>query len=332
MSPRTTAFPLWPGFQVLDVTGPLEAFTLANRFAPGSYCPVLLANSPTPLSSSGLSLGPVQSFFDIRTDTIDTVLVPGGQGVHQARQDPSLLAWITGAHGKVRRLCSVCSGAFLLAETGLLAGRRAVTHWESVPRLAKEFPEIQVEPDAIFCHDGDIWTSAGVTAGIDLALAMIEEDCGRAVALATARELVVYLRRPGGQSQFSAELLAQEKTNNRFEVLMEWLFDNLDLPLDIDCLADRAAMSRRSFQRHFTEAFGTSPAKFVEKARVEAARRDLEASERTIEQIAAARGFQDPERMRRAFQRHLGLAPSDYRARFRAPEHSQPMKEPANVQ
>lgn len=322
MQPRDIAILLWPDFQMLDVTGPHEAFIIANGFAPGSYRLTLLSGSQPLQASSGLTLGPVQDLATANPGDFDTVLVPGGRGVQAARGDAALTAWIVAAEAQARRVCSVCSGAFLLAEAGLLNGKRAVTHWESVPRLTREFPKIEVEPDAIYCRSGKVWTSAGVTAGIDLALALIEEDLGRAVALATARELVVYLRRPGGQSQFSAELLAQEKAGDRFESFLAWLFDNLDQSLDIDSMADRAAMSRRSFQRRFAASFGTSPAKFVEKARIDAARRDLEASDLSVDQIAAARGFGDPERMRRAFQRHLNTAPADYRARFRSLEQS----------
>lgn len=318
MLTREIALVLWPGFQLLDVVGPMEAFTMANRFAGPVYRTTLLsAPGGSVASSSGYSLGPTQDLFATNPNRFDTVIVPGGAGVHDMRGDTDLLDWLRRSNSDVRRLCSVCSGAFLLAAAGLLSGRRAVTHWESVPRLTREFPDIQVEPDALYCQDGGIWTAAGVTSGMDMALALIEDDLGRAVSLATARELVLYLKRPGGQSQFSSELLAQERGGSAFDSLMGWLFNHLDRPIDVDEMAERAAMSRRSFQRHFSETFGMPPAKFVERARVDAARRDLEDGARSLERVAAARGFRDAERMRRSFQRILGLSPAEYRDRFR---------------
>ncbi len=318
MTDREIALILWPQFQMLDVIGPLEAFTMANRFAGPHYRTVLLsARGTEAVSSSGYSLGPAQHLYDCDPNRFDTVIVPGGLGVHAMRDDDALMDWLRRGSREVRRLCSVCSGAFLLAEAGLLSGRRAVTHWESVPRLTSEFPSVQVEPDALYCQDGNIWTAAGVTSGMDMALALIEQDLGRSVALATARELVLYLKRPGGQSQFSSELLAQERGGSAFDTLMGWLFNHLDRPIDVETMADRAAMSRRSFQRRFTETFGMPPAKFVERARVDAARRDLEDGARGLERVAAARGFGDAERMRRSFQRVLGLSPAEYRDRFR---------------
>lgn len=315
---REIALILWPDFQMLDVVGPLEAFTMANRFAGPFYRTRLLsAAGANVMSSSGYSLGPAQAIDAVDPARFDTVIVPGGRGVHDMRRDADLMNWLRATCSKTRRMCSVCSGAFLLAEAGLLSGRRAVTHWESVPRLTREFPDIRVEPDSLYCQDEHIWTAAGVTSGMDMALALIEQDLGRSVSLATARELVLYLKRPGGQSQFSAELLAQEQGGSAFDSLMGWLFNHLDTPIDVETMAERAAMSRRSFQRRFSETFGMPPAKFLERARVDAARRDLEDGARGLERVAAARGFGDAERMRRSFQRVLGLSPAEYRDRFR---------------
>ena len=219
--------------------------------------------------------------------------------------------------GMARRTASVCTGAFLLAEAGLLNGRRATTHWDDTVQLAREFPRISVQRDDIYVRDGQFVTAAGVTAGIDLALALIEEDFGRDVAMMTARMLVVYLKRPGGQSQFSQELSAQAKSSDRFERLRRWIFDNLDKSLTVEELADHAAMAPRSLARRFAQELGVTPAKFVEHARIDAARRDLEDSGLTIDKIAANRGFGGADRMRRSFQRSLGVSPQEYRDRFR---------------
>ncbi|NMM45810.1 GlxA family transcriptional regulator [Rhodospirillaceae bacterium KN72] len=318
MPTKTIAFIVFSDFQILDLTGPLETFSIANCFG-GDYETVMLSTEAGLIqSSNGLSVGPARALADIDPGRFDTILTVGGRGTFNQRGNTALTAWLARAAGRTRRIGSVCTGAFLLAEAGLLAGRRATTHWESAERLARDFPDISVVPDAIFQEDTGIWTSAGVTAGMDMALALIETDHGRDTALATARELVLFLKRPGGQSQFSAELMAQQQAPSRFTELQRWIFDNLNDRLTVENLADRAGMSRRSFQRHFTESFGMTPARFVERARIDAARRDLEAGDGSLDRIAVARGFGDAEHMRRAFLRILHLSPADYRDRFQA--------------
>jgi transcriptional regulator GlxA family with amidase domain len=227
-----------------------------------------------------------------------------------------LVAHIRRWSGRARRTCSVCTGAFLLAAAGLLDGRRAATHWAACRELQKRYPAVRVEPDPIFVQDGAIWTSAGVTAGIDLTLALIEADLGHAVAMRVARRLVVFLKRPGGQSQFSAPLSAQVAADDALGALHGWMAENLDTDLRVERLAARAGMSPRTFARIYTATLGTTPAKTVERLRVEAARRALENDGAPVKLIAHRCGFGDEERMRRAFVRRLGISPSDYRARF----------------
>jgi transcriptional regulator GlxA family with amidase domain len=248
---------------------------------------------------------------------IDTLIVAGGAGVDAACRDRRLIAWIARASKRTRRTCSVCTGAFLLAEAGLLAGRRATTHWSACADLAARYPDIDVDPDAIYVQDGAVWSSAGITAGIDLALALVEGDLGRSLAMRVARRLVVFLKRPGGQSQFSA-LLEAQTADDGFAALHEWMAANLAGDLSVERLADQAAMSPRNFARVYAAKFGTTPAKAVEAMRVEAARRALEDSDRQIDEVARRCGFGDEETMRRAFQRRLGVNPRDYRRRFAA--------------
>jgi transcriptional regulator GlxA family with amidase domain len=317
MSKKTIAFLAFRGFRMLDLVGPLETFDIANTVGGQYQVRILAKPSGSVMASNGLAVGGATALRDIDPTTMDTVIVAGGHAVHDQRSDQETISWLRDAARSARRVCSVCSGAFLLAEAGLLDGRRATTHWGSAARLASEFPDVIVDPNVLYQRADHIWTAAGITAGMDLALALVEDDHGHDVAMATAREMVVFLKRPGGQSQFSAELLAQERGGDRFDAVRSWIFANLDARLDIDSLADRAGMSRRGFQRRFAEAFGVPPAKFVERARVEAARRDLEDGADGIDRIAALRGFGDPERMRRAFHRVLGVSPADYRARFR---------------
>lgn len=242
----------------------------------------------------------------------------GGAGTAAAMKDDVLIAWLARQGGRARRVTSVCSGTFLLAAAGLLKGRRCTTHWRQCARLQRLFPDLTVEPDPIFVRDGNVWSSAGVTAGIDLALALIEADLGRAAALETARQLVVFLKRPGGQSQFSALLAAQARDDGSFAALHDWIADHLDADLRVEALAERAGMSPRNFARLYAERMGTTPAKAVERMRVEAARRALEETADAIEAIARRCGFGDEERLRRAFLRRLGVPPRDYRRRFAA--------------
>ncbi len=311
--------------QVLDITGPLEVFSRTSRWlidegltVEPAYELVLAAKRSGPLTmSSGLRLV-ADSTLDELPAPIDTLIVAGGRGAPAALRDRGLIEFLQWTASRVRRLCSVCTGAFILAEAGLLDGRVATTHWRACRDLAKSYPRVKVESDPIFVRDGNLFTSAGVTAGIDLALALVEEDHGRRVALAVARELVMFLRRPGGQSQFSVQLAAQSADREPIRELQAWIADNLGADLAVAKLARRAAMSARNFARVFARETGLTPADFVEQTRVEAARRRLEESSDGIEAIVAACGLGTRESMRRAFMRRLGIAPSTYRARFRS--------------
>jgi transcriptional regulator GlxA family with amidase domain len=244
-------------------------------------------------------------------------LVAGGIGTADALRDRALIQWIRRVAPKVRRLCSVCTGAFLLAEAALLDGRVATTHWRSCRTLAERYPRITVETDPIYVRDGKVFTSAGVTSGIDLALALVEEDYGRRVSLAVARELVVFLKRPGGQSQFSVQLAGQMADREPIRELQAWMANHVGEDLSVDSLAHRAAMSPRNFARVFVRETGMTPAGYVEKLRVEAARRRLEESGDDIDSVATACGFGTRESMRRTFLRTLHVTPSAYRSRFR---------------
>jgi transcriptional regulator GlxA family with amidase domain len=246
---------------------------------------------------------------------VDTLLVAGGDP-REILQDASILRWIDRIKPRVRRLGSVCTGAFILAAAGLLAGKRATTHWRWAEALAAQFPDVEVEADALYVRDGDVYTSAGVTAGMDLALAMVEEDLGQRLALEVARGLVLFLKRPGGQSQFSSHLAAQAIARGPLKDLPDWILEHLDENLTIEILAERVAMSPRNFARVFLRETGVTPAKFVERARVERARRSLEESRRSMDEVAGECGFGSAERMRRTFRRHLRVVPHDYRKRF----------------
>jgi transcriptional regulator GlxA family with amidase domain len=246
---------------------------------------------------------------------VDTLIVAGGFGVNAAREDEALLNWLRERAGQARRVASVCSGALLLAAAGMLAGRRATTHWTRCAELARRHPDVIVESDPIFIRDGDVWTSAGITAGIDLALALVEDDLGRETALAVARQLVVFLKRPGGQAQFSAALALQQGDDS-FGSLHAWIGDNLGGDLSIPRLAARAGMSDRTFLRRYKQATGWTPAKAIERLRVEAAQRRLCDSGEPIKRIAVRCGFGCQETMRRSFARIIRVAPHDYRDRF----------------
>jgi transcriptional regulator GlxA family with amidase domain len=307
---RTVGILIFPEFQLLDAAGPIAAFELAGRLAPPGYRLLIFAPAAGPVrSSSGAALTAERLPAEER---LDTLLVAGGRGTRQAMRDAEVLALVRAAAGGARRIASVCTGAFLLAAAGLLDGRRATTHWRWAASLARQFPAVQVEPDRIFVRDGEVWTSAGISAGIDLALALIADDLGEAMAKRTAQELVVYHRRPGGQSQFSA-LLDLDRADGRFGPVLAWARERLAEPLPVKRLADRAAMSPRHFARRFAAETGTTPAKAVERLRLEAARERVEAGAEPIDRIAAATGFGDPERMRRAFLRAFGQPPQGLR-------------------
>ncbi|WP_306232790.1 GlxA family transcriptional regulator [Agrococcus beijingensis] len=306
----------FPSAQILDVTGPLEVFSTASRMLPEPRyrTEVVSAHGGPVLSTSGLEFGSTP-IADVRGE-IDTLVVSGGRDMDAAIADEHLVHHVRLLGERARRITSVCSGAFLLAATGLLDGRRATTHWAECAMLARDFPRVAVETDAIYVRDGNLWTSAGVTAGIDLALALVSEDRGRRAAAAVARQLVVYLRRSGGQRQFSAALAAQSEEHEPVREVLEWLTANLAADLSIPALAMRANLSERQFSRVFKAAVGVTPAEQVEALRIDAACGLLETTSRTTEQIAAACGFGVPETMHRAFRRRLRTTPGQHRQHF----------------
>jgi transcriptional regulator GlxA family with amidase domain len=309
---RTIVAILYPGFAPFDLAGPVQAFGAAG----GGYSQILLSARGGAVESDCLGFAVQTLPFSAAPSRIDTLLVPGGAGAPEARWDTDLIDAIRTFGGAARRVASVCVGAYLLAEAGFLDGRRAATHWRACAHFQAKYPGVILDPDAIYVRDGHIWTSAGISAGVDLALAMIEEDQGRARAMEVARELVVYLRRSGGQSQFSTVLAAQSGARNRFGDLMVWMRENLGEPLPVATLAARAGMSERSFARRFQQTTGLTPAKAVEAMRVEAARGLLEDGA-ALAQAASGAGFEDEQRMRRAFVRHLKVTPPEWRDRFR---------------
>jgi len=302
--------------QTLDVVGPAEVFRAASLLRPPGYEVTIAAQTKQPIETSSVSFVPDARLADC-TGPIDTLVVAGGTGARKAEDDEALVAWIAEAATRSRRVTSVCTGAFLLARAGLLDGRRATTHWASCGDLAKRYPAVSVDPDPIFVRDGEIATSAGVTAGMDLALALVEEDLGRETALEAARWLVLFLQRPGGQTQFSAQLAAQTADRAPLRELQAWIPDHLDADLSVPALARRSQMSDRNFARAFRRETGMTPAAYVEAARVERARIALETGDLAIEAIARQAGFGTVETMRRAFRRRVGVSPIDYRDRFR---------------
>ena len=311
---RRIAFVIFPEFQLLDATGPIAAFEIAGRYKPGTYALEMVGPERGPIRSTsgvavcaeGLTEGP-----------FDTIVVAGGEGTRTFDDDGPLLLWLRREAPRARRVTSVCTGVYLLAQAGLLAGRRATTHWSATDHFVRLYPDVRLEPDRIYIRDGDVWTSAGITAGIDLALALIEDDVGVKVARRTAQQLVVHHRRPGGQSQFSA-LLDAGGVNGRFSDLVDWARDRLSEPLNVERLADTAAMSPRHFARAFRRETGMTPAKAIERLRLEAARLRVESSGEPIDRVALAVGFGDPERMRRAFLRAFGQPPQALRRAARA--------------
>lgn len=313
--PRTIGVLIFPQFQLLDATGPITVFEVAGReTVPVTYRLRLMARSAGPVASSS---GAQLIAEALVKQPLDTLLVVGGRGTREACACPQTLAYVRRAAARARRTASVCSGAFVLAAAGLLDGRRASTHWARAADLARLYPQVRVEPDRIFVRDGTVWTSAGITAGIDLALALVAEDLGDTVAKRTAQQLVVYHRRPGGQSQFSA-LLEADRPDSRFSPLLAWARERLNERLPVERLAARAAMSPRHFARAFAADTGMTPAKAVERLRLEAAREEIESSAAPIERVAAQTGFGDPERMRRAFLRAFGQPPQALRRAARA--------------
>ena len=322
--PIRVAIAAYDGVSLLDLSGPLEALRLASTH-PNHLgtelvydCHVVSVRGGNVLTADGLKLG-TQPVSTLDRTSIDTLIVPGACNVADVVRDRTLIKWLRRRAPRCRRVCSVCIGTFLLAEAGLLRGRRAVTHWMHCGLLATRHPEIRVEPDAIYVRDGAIWTSAGVTTGIDLTLALIEQDCGRAVAMHVARVLVVYLRRMGGQSQYSALLASQvESASETFADLERWIAEHLTADLRVERLAERAGMSPRNFARRYTAERKRTPARVVESIRIDAARRALEETNDRVDEIARRCGFSNEEQLRGAFSRHVGIPPRVYRARFAA--------------
>ncbi|MGC5545937.1 GlxA family transcriptional regulator [Streptomyces griseus] len=316
MKQRTVLVVLFDGVQSLDVSGPMEVFSGASRSPGVSYDLRTASLDGRPVrSTSGLTLVPDSSLADAPAP--HTLLVPGGQGTRGSQ--PGLTGWLREHAPRAERLVSVCTGALLLAEAGLLDGHRVTTHWNYCERLARDYPAVEVDPEPIFVRDGRLATSAGVTAGIDLALALVEEDHGRDLALTIARHLVVFLRRPGNQAQFSAQLSAQTARREPLREVQHWIAQHPDADLGVDALAARARLSPRHFARAFRAETGTTPGRYVERVRLEHARRLLEDTADGVERVARASGYGTPEAMRRAFVKTLATAPAEYRRRFRTP-------------
>ncbi len=320
---RKIAILVFDDVELLDIAGPHDVFATAaalSEATPSIYDVVTVAPKAGMVkSSSGLPFQPGLELSSLRA--ADTFLIAGGAGIHALCEDQRMIAWLKRSAPKFRRLGSICTGAFLLAAAGMLEGRRAVTHWNWCDRLSARHPQTEVERDPIFINDKGVWSSAGVTAGIDMALAMIEEDHGAKLALRTAQELVVFRKRPGGQSQFGADLALKAALSPPLDGLRDWMLGHLDADLSVTALAARAGMSPRNFARLFHKTARLSPAKFVELARLEAARRRLEASADGIERVAAQCGFASADVMARAMTRRLGVTPGDYRRRFNSTWH-----------
>ncbi|MEO1244146.1 MAG: GlxA family transcriptional regulator [Pseudomonadota bacterium] len=317
---RRIAFLSFPQVMLLDLVGPWEVFSLANRLVGGNslpYEPMLVSaeSSSTIPSGGGISMVSHRSARHLR-GAIDTLIVPAADLVRVADPPQEYSTIVRRLARRSRRVVSVCGGAFFLAAAGLLDGKKATTHWAGTGDLAKRFPQIDVQADSIFVKDGDVYTSAGVTAGIDLALSLVEEDLGQAIALECARYLVVFMRRPGGQSQFSATLESQSAERDTVNELVAWASDNLSGDLSVQAMAERVNMSLRNFSRVFRDEVGQTPAAFVQQIRIDAVRRRLEESDESLDEISADCGFNSTDSMRRSFQRVVKVTPSDYRQRF----------------
>jgi transcriptional regulator GlxA family with amidase domain len=329
---RTVLIVLFDRVQSLDVTGPLEVFAGANHWQSRPDHSQASTQGPDGpayrIRTASLGGGPVRTTSGLRlvpdedlADTIepDLLIVPGGEGTRQA--DPDLVAWLRAHAPRARRLVSVCTGAFLLAEAGLLDRRRITTHWAYCATLATRFPQITVDPEPIFVRDGNVITSAGVTAGIDLALALVEDDLGRDAALDIARHLVVFLRRPANQAQFSTQLAAQLADREPLREVQRWIADHPAADLSVETLASKASLSPRQFARAFAAEVGMPPGRYVDRVRLETARRRMEDTADGVAETARRCGYGTPEAMRRAFIRTLGISPAEYRRRFRPPVH-----------
>ena len=321
LPPRRIAFLATPNAQALEVAGPIEVFAMADRKlqeagrarTPAYVIDILSTSADLAITSaSGLCLNAQRSYREV-TEPIDTLLVAGGLDLWSAKHDPLLLSWLRKQAKQARRIGSVCTGAFLLAEAGVLDGRRVTTHWYFCQQLQKQFPKLTVDPEPIFIREGNLSTSAGVTAGLDLAIAMVEEDLGVDIALRVARALVLFLRRSEGQSQFSTSLAFQATSRLPLREIPVFILENLAADLSVNVLAARVAMSPRNFSRIFGQEFGETPAGFVDRLRLDTARRLIEESDRTIDDIAEKCGFGSADTMRRTFQKRYGYTPASLR-------------------
>ena len=319
MEPRRTVFVIFDGFQPLDMVGPHEVFSHAAGLGGGYACEVVATSAGLVRSASGL---PVHAAGGVAAgsgpDGVNTLVIAGGTGVNQACHDERLVSWIAAAGAGARRVTSVCTGVFLLAAAGLITGRTVTTHWGRAGQLARQHPDLRVNCDPIFIRDGRVWTSAGVTAGMDLALAMIEEDLGHGIAHKVAQEMVMFLRRPGSQSQFSVPLWSAQPRTDPIRAAVTAIHANPGARHGIGDLAGQAGLSPRHLQRRFTAEVGTPPAAYVERVRIEAAQRALTGTDDPVDTIARRCGFGTAETLRRAFHRHARIAPADYRTRFRS--------------
>ena len=311
------------GCEILDVCGPLDIFCYTNfmlqqlgKTSKPVYSFEILAEQAGPVATTfGVQLVANRAFNDAGSE-FDTLIIAGGVGAMATRENGEMIEWIRRTSQSVRRVASICTGAFLLAECGLLDGRRATTHWHFCENLARDYPTVQVEPDRIFIRDGTYYTSGGITAGIDLALALVEDDWGSEVANRVARFLLVFFRRPGGQSQFSSFIPVEAKTRMDVRELQGWIIDHPTEDLSVEALAERLLMSPRNFARVFLKEVGTTPASFVEQVRINVARSKIEQTKLPLKLISEQSGFGSDEQMRRTFQRHLKVSPQDYRERF----------------
>lgn len=319
MKPLRIGFLGFEGVMALDMVGPFDAFTSAfieeNGKNASCYEPIIIGlTSEAFVAESGVIFKPHKSLKN--APPLDTLIIPGGKGLRVPETQRIVAEWVSKRAAKIRRIATVCTGTYGLAATGLLNGRRVTTHWRHASQLAKRFPELKVDPNALYLRDGKFYTCAGITSGIDLSLALIEEDFGPRVALSVARELVVYLKRPGGQEQFSEPLKFQTRASDRFADLAAWIQGHLQQNLSAEALADRAYLSPRHFSRRFKDVFGSTPAVFVENLRLTEARERLTLPDQTIESVALSVGFKSADAFRRAFERRYGLKPTTYRRHF----------------
>lgn len=322
MIPKHIVIVGFEGVMGLDLVGPLEAFGTAQvRSSRGDWDPcyrvtVAALEHKTFHSEFGLTFSAQRLLSTIRE--ADTLLVPGGRGLREPGANRKLVEWLRKNAGSVRRITSVCTGIYGLAPTGLLDGRKVATHWKFTADVAKRFPNLKVDPKSLYVQDGKFWTAAGVTSGIDLSLALIEEDYGPETALSVARELIVYVKRPGGQEQYSEPLQFQVQSRSRFADLLPWIMAHLNQDLSVEVLAEKLCLCPRQFSRRFKQEFHSSPAGFVRRLRLDEARKRLSAPDCTVERVAQSVGFADADNFRRAFERCFGIAPSEYRGRFPA--------------